>query len=174
MKNGDGTIRNRAIALFKNLQSDDRMKVYEEYKSVLSLTPNAANGHAVFTRTCASCHVVAGEGHLAGPDLTGIRNQPADVLLLHIIVPEFEIMPIYAAYNIETKDGQSLSGLLASETSATVTLRQALGIEQSVPRANIASISPSHLSLMPQELEKTMSKQDLADLIGFLKGGEAQ
>jgi hypothetical protein len=28
----------------------------------------------------------------------------------------------------------------------------------------------SSLSLMPQEIEKTMSKQDLADLIGFLKG----
>jgi len=28
----------------------------------------------------------------------------------------------------------------------------------------------SRLSLMPQELEKAMSKQDLADLIAFLKG----
>jgi hypothetical protein len=28
----------------------------------------------------------------------------------------------------------------------------------------------SRLSLMPQELEKTMSRQDLADLISFLKG----
>ncbi|MEO7677812.1 MAG: HEAT repeat domain-containing protein, partial [Verrucomicrobiota bacterium] len=174
MKHKDDAIRNRAAALFKDLHSDDRMKVYEEYKSVLALKPDAANGHAVFTRTCTSCHVFAGEGKAVGPDLTGIRNQPADVLLLHILVPEFEIMPIYSAYNIETKDGQSLSGLLAAESPSNVTLRQALGIEQVIPRSNLASISPSRLSLMPQELEKTMSKQDLADLIGFLKGGEAK
>jgi putative heme-binding domain-containing protein len=174
MRNKDESIRNRASELFKDLQSGDRMKVYEEYKSVLSLKPNPVNGHAVFSRTCTSCHVISGEGKLVGPDLTGIRNQPADVLLLHIIVPEYEIMPIYATYNVETKDGQSFSGLLAGETTANVTLRQALGLEQVIPRSNIASISQSRLSLMPQELEKTMSKQDLADLIGFLKGGETR
>ncbi len=172
MKNKDDSIRNRAVALFKDLQSGDRMKVYEEYKAVLALKPNPTNGHAIFTRTCTSCHVVAGEGKTVGPDLTGIRNQPADVLLLHIIVPEYEIMPIYTTYNIETKDGQTLTGLLAAETPSSITLRQALGIEQVIPRANIASMSTSRLSLMPDELEKTMSKQDLADLVGFLKGGE--
>jgi putative membrane-bound dehydrogenase-like protein len=173
MRNKDESIRNRATKLFKDLQSGDRMKVYEEYKSVLSLTPNPANGHSVFSRTCTSCHMISGEGKSVGPDLTGIRNQPADVLLLHIIVPEYEIMPIYTVYNVETKDGQSQSGLLAGETAENITLRQAQGIEQVIPRANIASMTTSRLSLMPQELEKTMSKQDLADLIGFLKGGEA-
>ena len=42
--------------------------------------------------------------------------------------------------------------------------------EQKIPRDQIASMVTSRLSLMPQELEKAMSKQDLADLIGFLKG----
>src|SRR4030095_15111532 len=35
MKHKDDSIRERATALFKDLQSGDRMKVYEEYKSVL-------------------------------------------------------------------------------------------------------------------------------------------
>jgi hypothetical protein len=46
----------------------------------------------------------------------------------------------------------------------------AQGIEQPVPRANIAAIVTSRFSLMPQELEKAMTKQDLADLLAFLKG----
>jgi putative heme-binding domain-containing protein len=114
--------------------------------------------------------VVSGEGNVVGPDLTGIRNQPEDVLLLHIIVPEYEIMPTYACYNVETKDGRSLTGLLAVESAASITLRQALGHEEIIPRSNIATMSASSLSLMPDELEKTMTKQDMADLIGFLKG----
>ena len=76
----------------------------------------------------------------------------------------------YTCYNVETKDGQSLTGILAAETPGSITLRQALGHEETVQRTNIASMSASRLSLMPDELEKTMSKQDLADLLDFLKG----
>ena len=170
LRSKDDAIKTQATALFKDMQAGDRMKVYEEYKSVLSLTPNPKNGHAVFSKTCTGCHVFAGEGNLVGPDLTGIRNQPTDVLLLHIIIPEYEIMPTYTCYNVETKDGMSYTGLLAAETPSAITLRQALGHEEKIQRSNIASIAASRLSLMPDELEKTMSKQDLADLLGFLKG----
>ncbi|MDB6123790.1 MAG: putative rane-bound dehydrogenase [Pedosphaera sp.] len=170
MRNKDEAIQERATALFKDMKAGDRMKIYEEYKSVLTLKPNSKNGHAIFTKTCTSCHVVSGEGNTVGPDLTGIRNQPGEVLLLHIIIPEYEIMPIYTSYNIETKDGRGLTGLLAAETPSSITLRQALGHEEVIPRSSIATMAASSLSLMPTELEKTMSKQDMADLIGFLKG----
>lgn len=170
MKNKDEKIRTRAEALFQNSGSSDRMKVYEEYKAVLSLKANAGNGHEVFKRVCASCHKLGSDGVIVGPDLTGVRNQTAEVLLLHILVPEYEIYPGYISYSVETKDGESITGLLASETTTSVTLRKALGQEDTILRSNIASMASTSLSLMPQELEKTMTKQELADLIGFLKG----
>jgi putative heme-binding domain-containing protein len=107
---------------------------------------------------------------MVGPDLTGIRNQPADVILLHIIVPEYEINPIYTCYNVETKSSEAYTGLLGAETPTTITLRMAQGIEQRIPRTDIATMTTSRLSLMPQELEKTMTKQELADLLAFLRG----
>jgi putative membrane-bound dehydrogenase-like protein len=170
MRHKDDAIKNRAIALFKEMKGNDRMKVWQEYKAVLDLKPDPRNGHAVFLRTCTGCHVFAGEGKTVGPDLTGIRNQPGDVLLLHIIVPEYEIAPSYTCYNVETKDGRNLTGLLAGETPSSITLRQALAHEEIIPRASIVSMTASSLSLMPDELEKTMTKQDMADLISFLKG----
>jgi putative membrane-bound dehydrogenase-like protein len=170
MNHKDEAIRTRAKALFKDLSPGDRMKVYEECKSVLTLNPDPKNGHAVFQKNCTPCHVFAGEGKTVGPDLTGIRNQPSDVLLLHIVVPEYEIMPIYTCYNVDTKDGQTFTGIMAAETPSTITLRMAQGVEQKIPRSDIASMNTSRLSLMPQEFEKAMSRQDLADLIAFLKG----
>ncbi len=170
MKNKDEAIRQRATALFKEMTAGDRMKVYEECKTVLTLKPESKNGHTVFQKNCITCHVVAGEGKLVGPDLTGIRNQPADVLLLHIIVPEYEILPLYTSYNVETREGDAFTGLLTAETPDQITLRMAQAVDQQIPRSHIASMTTSRLSLMPQELEKAMSKQDLADLIGFLKG----
>jgi putative membrane-bound dehydrogenase-like protein len=170
MKHKDPSIQERANALFKDLTPGDRMKVYEETRSVLTLTPDSKNGHAVFQKNCTPCHTFAGEGHVVGPDLTGIRNQPSEVILLHIVVPEYEIMPIYTSYNVETKDGQSYTGILAGETPSAITLRMTQGVEQPIPRSNIASMLTSRLSLMPQELEKAMTKQEMADLVAFLKG----
>ena len=89
---------------------------------------------------------------------------------MHILIPEYEIVPGFAGYVIETKDGRTLSALIASETATSLTLRQALGEEETLLRSNIASISATALSLMPQELEKNMSRQEMADLIAYLKG----
>lgn len=83
-------------------------------------------------------------------------------------------MPISTAYNIETKNGQSLSGLLATETTASVVLRRAFGVKQLIPCSTIASISTSRFSRMPRELERTIWKQPLADLVRFMKGGAAK
>jgi putative membrane-bound dehydrogenase-like protein len=172
LKHRDKTVAAKAETLFKNLQGGDRQKVYEEYKSALALKPNVTNGHAIFTKTCAQCHVMNGEGARVGPELTGIRNQPAEVLLLHILVPSQEIVAGFNAYEIETKDGRTATGLLASETPTSVTLRRALGEEETILRSNIASMTAGTISLMPDELEKTMSRQDLRDLIAFLKAEE--
>jgi putative heme-binding domain-containing protein len=146
------------------------MKVYEDHKAILTLKADAGNGRAVFKLHCAACHRLDREGVPVGPDLMGIRNQPREAILLHILVPEYEIMPGFASYVIETKDGRTLSGLIATESPASVTLRGAQAQEETIARQNIASMSSTGLSLMPQEMEKNMTRQELADLIAFLKG----
>ena len=51
-----------------------------------------------------------------------------------------------------------------------MTHRQPLGKEVTVLRTDIERLASSKLSLMPQELEKTHTKQDFADLLAYLKG----
>ena len=58
--------------------------------------------------------------------------------------------------------------LFRSPTS--VTLRAAQGVEETILRANIARLTSSSTSLMPNELEKTMTRQEMADLMAFMKG----
>ena len=170
LKHKDAAIRQRAEAIFQSSSLADRQRVYEEYKQVLSLTPDPASGRAVFQRACASCHQRGGEGAAVGPDLTGVRNQPAETLLLHIIIPEQEIYPAYTQYMVVTRDGRTLLGLIAAETDESLTLRMALGQEQTLQRGNILSATALDISFMPRELETMMSRQEMADLIGFLKG----
>ncbi len=170
LKHKDEAIRQRAAKLFQKAAPEDRMKTYETYKSVLSLKADAANGGRLFELACANCHRLDRVGVAVGPDLFSIRNQPKEAILLHIIVPEYEIMPGFANYEVAMKDGQTLAGLIVAETSTSLTLRRALGEEESVLRSSVASVTASNLSLMPQEIEKTMTRQELADLVAYLKG----
>jgi putative membrane-bound dehydrogenase-like protein len=169
-ENADPSIRERAAKAFASFQTGDREKVYEDYKMVLALSPDSENGRAVFKKTCAVCHRLDREGTPVGPDLFGIRNQPKEAILMHILIPEAEITPGFAAYILETKSGRVVTGIIASETATGVTLRQQLGKEETVLRTDIESLVFSKLSLMPQQIEKSMTKQELADLIAYLKG----
>jgi putative heme-binding domain-containing protein len=171
LQDKDAVIQSRAARLFAIEGQPDRRKVYEEYKPLLAFKGSQANGHGVFLRVCATCHQHSGEGAKVGPDLTGVNNQPAEALLLHIIVPDAEIYAGFESYDCETKDGRSLSGILAGETQTSVTLRRALGEQDVIPRDQMVSLQASRTSLMPSELEKTMTRQELTDLLTFLKAG---
>jgi putative membrane-bound dehydrogenase-like protein len=169
-KNKDTAIRDRAAKLLGAPAGGDRMQAYEAEKVVLALTPHAAHGKEVFKTLCSTCHRLDREGHQVGPDLLDIRSQPKESILLHIVVPDYEIAPGFAASVVELKDGRVVLGIVISETDESITVRQQLGVEENILRSNIASLTASEHSLMPPGLEATMSKQDMADLLSFLKG----
>ena len=146
------------------------MQVYGRMRATVTERPgNAASGRQAFARHCASCHAVDGAGGHVGPDLSGIRNQPADAILLHVLVPDYEVSPGYQAYVIETRGRQTLVGRLESEAPNSLTLRDGAGQQHVILRSDVISVSASTRSLMPPELERAMTEQDMRDLIAYLK-----
>jgi putative heme-binding domain-containing protein len=172
LKHTDAKVRAAAEELFKNLEGGDRMEVYRKYRELLGTSNDVARGRETFMRICAACHTYNGTGGKVGPDLTGIRNQPADAVLLHIIVPNYEVYPTYQTLMVTTKDGRSISGWLSAEAEGSLTLRTAAGTEETVLRANVASLVATGLSLMPDGLEQAMEKADMMNLVAFLKSGQ--
>jgi putative heme-binding domain-containing protein len=77
----------------------------------------------------------------------------------------------FAAYVIETRDGETLSGIIAGESASSVTLRVAGGTETVLPRNRIASLQNQNRSLMPEGLEEGLSMQEMADLLEFVLTG---
>jgi putative heme-binding domain-containing protein len=169
LKHADAAIRAAAEECFRDLEGGDRMAVYRAYRDVIARPGDPKSGGAVFARACAACHSHQGAGGKVGPDLTGVRHQPADALLLHILVPNYEVVPAYQTVTVTTDDGRSVSGWLAGETDTGLTLRTAAGTEETILRKNLAAFAASGLSLMPDGLEGTMTKDELGDLIAFLK-----
>lgn len=165
----DSALRSRAETILAPVPGD-RRQAYETATQALQLAPVSRHGREVFGNACAPCHRLDQQGVAVGPDLFGIRHQPKSSILYHILIPEAEIAPNFVNYECELTDGRILTGLLAAESPATVTLRMAQGQEEIVPRNRITRLTASRLSLMPQEFETALSLQDLADLLAYLRG----
>jgi len=65
------------------------------------------------------------------------------------------------------KDGNTLTGLIASKTENEISLKMPGGTINKVNRSDIKLMKQTAESMMPA-LHETMSKQDLADLLEYL------
>jgi putative membrane-bound dehydrogenase-like protein len=171
LKHQDDAIKTRAAALFENSDADDRQKTYNELAPLLKAPASGKNGKTVFKTHCATCHLFDGMGQNVGPDLFNIGTQAKETILMHIIMPNQTVVPEYTNYLVETDDGEAYTGLIASETPTSITLRRAEGATDTILRTNIRSMFSTSLSLMPQDHEKNMTRQELADLVEYLKNG---
>ena len=75
----------------------------------------------------------------------------------------------WCAYQIDTKDGRVLSGLVSAESGDSVTLKMMGGVSETIQRSNIAKMVSTDRSLMPPGLEATITKEQMADLLAFLR-----
>lgn len=169
LQHSNPEIRRRAEAHFQKVDGGDRMKVYQGLRELVNLPAEAERGGEVFARACAACHTYAGAGGKVGPDLTGVRNQSAETLLLHIVVPNLEITPGYEAVSVTTRDGASLAGRIIAESENGLTLRTATDAEEVIARPNIASFAAAAVSLMPDGLEQTMTPAEISHLLAYLR-----
>jgi len=146
-----------------------RATVVESFRPALSLTGDAARGHAIYQKLCISCHKLGNEGFALGPDLTTVRNAGREKLLQNILDPSREVQPNFLAYQIDTADGDSLVGVITSDTPAGLVLRQAYGKETTIQRDKIKKMSTDGRSLMPDGLEAGLKTEDVADLLTFIE-----
>jgi len=165
----DSNLRSRVARLASQRTPAERQAVLTQYQPCLQLPADPMRGRAVFAKTCASCHRIAGIGVDVAPDISDSRTKTAQQLLVDILQPNRAIDAHYTAYVITTTDGRVLTGIIAAETATSITLRQAEGKTEMLSRTDIESIQSTGLSLMPEGLERDLSLQDMADVIAFIK-----
>lgn len=164
----DPSIQSKAKALFAAETVGPRAKAVAQYKPALENPGDAGKGQVVFDRECSVCHKIGARGHEVGPNLAGVSRRTAEEILTNILDPNREVSPEFLEYLVAIDDGRVASGLVASETPAGVTLRGREAEEQTILRRNIVEISSTGQSLMPEGLEKTITPEEMADLIAYL------
>ncbi|MEO7599778.1 MAG: HEAT repeat domain-containing protein, partial [Opitutus sp.] len=120
--------------------------------------------------TCSVCHAIGYAGGRLGPDLTtiGTIRTPRD-LLESIVYPSASFVRSYEPYTVTRKSGEVVGGLLRKDSPNEVILAAGPGVQTRIPRSDITEMSPGTVSIMPQGLDALMTKQELSDLIAFLK-----
>jgi putative membrane-bound dehydrogenase-like protein len=164
----NAAIKAQAEKVFAGAVNSNRVQVIDAFRREMPKAGDVARGKAVFAKTCATCHKLNDAGHAVGPDLAALANKSAEYLLAEILDPNRNLDNRYLEYTAHTADGRSLAGLLASESAAAVTLKQADGKETTLLRADLDSLRSAGRSLMPEGLEKDVPPPAMADLIAYL------
>jgi putative heme-binding domain-containing protein len=105
-----------------------------------------------------------------GPSLADVKVKPPEGLLSDILDPNRMFEARWTAYQIDTKDGRSLSGLIANETTDAVEVVMMGGLRETLPRSSIKDMKSLDRSLMPLGLEAAINQEQMSDLLAFLLG----
>jgi putative membrane-bound dehydrogenase-like protein len=165
----DAAIRERAVKLLKFETPAARQQVLADYQNCLSLESDPRRGEAIFKAQCITCHKIGSLGVNVAPDISDSRVKTREYLLTSILDPNQAIDNNYFSYTVVDIDGVVHTGILATETSTSITLKQPEGKELTIPREQIEQLRSNGVSLMPEGLERNITPQQMADLISFIK-----
>lgn len=147
----------------------DRQHVINFHRDFLNGTPGDPHkGVAIFKKVCGQCHKMYGEGAEVGPDITRNGRSNWNQLLQNVFDPSAVIGPGYQARQLATEDGRILTGLPIEESDERVVLKIQGGKIETIPRNKIEAYKVSEVSMMPEDLEKQLKPQELADLFAYL------
>jgi len=169
---GKGEMADLAKKLFGEANTD-RAKVVTSYLDAAKKPGDAKKGQQLFATICITCHRHGQLGVDVGPPLSDVKVKPPEALLSDILDPNRMFEARWSAYTIETKDGRTLSGLIQNETSDAIVLAMPGGAKETLSRSAIKDMKSLDRTLMPDGLEAAISKEQMSDLIAFLRSAGA-
>jgi putative membrane-bound dehydrogenase-like protein len=131
-------------------------------------------GQTVFNSVkaaCYACHTIGYLGGRVGPDLTKIGQVRTERDLLEAIVyPSASFVRNYEPLVVATKSGDVHNGVVRQENDDEILLATGPRTEVRIAQEDIKEMRPGTVSVMPAGLEEQISRQELSDLLAFLKG----
>lgn len=132
---------------------------------------DVAAGKQVFLNvgTCAKCHKVRGEGKEVGPDLSEIGSKLSkEAFYVSILDPSAGISHNFETYTFLLEDGGVVNGILVSQTDAEFQVKTAEAIIRKIPAEEVSEFKKSNVSLMPADIQKLLTAQNLVDVVEYL------
>ena len=167
--NPDRAVARQAVSLATSsgAVTADRAEIVRRLLPLAKENGNPIRGQEVFTANCAVCHTFNGQGGKVGPDLSGLGARDRSEILIDILDPNRSVEANYRLWNATTKDGETFSGRLETETRTTVEILDTAGQKHVLQRKEIATLDGTMLSIMPNGFE-SLPPEDLKALLAHL------
>lgn len=150
----------------------EKRKLIEEWTEILSdeflAEADLSQGRMLYAGICSACHRMYGNGGKIGPDLTGSNRGDLGYLLENIFDPGGVVSADYRMSIVEMSDGRTLTGVVESEDKKSLVLRQAVE-SVTLSKSEVVKREVSSVSMMPDGLLQPFSKEQVRDLIGYLR-----
>jgi len=133
---------------------------------------DARRGEQVFrnqpTLACIRCHRAGGDGGDAGPNLAGVGSKYSrEYLLEAILKPNATIAPGFDTVVATLRNGDTVAGVVASETADMLSLRNTDNQVVAVKKADLAKREGAP-SGMPEVYATLLSNRELRDLVEYM------
>ena len=153
----------------RNERDPNRDKYIADMRQLIRKTPaDPFAGEKAFKKVCAQCHKIYGEGAEVGPDITLNGRSDFNQMLSNVFDPSLVIGAGYRSYTVVTNGGRVLNGLLAEDSPQRIVLKVQGGKQEVIPRSDIDEFKVNEISLMPEQLEKQLTPQEIVDLFAFI------
>lgn len=163
----DLKVREGANAL-EAIKTTPRQELVDSWLAQPTPESDPVRGRQLFEKNCSACHKIGELGSPVGPDLLGLTDKSRKALVTAILDPNKAVEDKYLSVVVEKLDGQQIAGLVAQETSASITIYTADGKQIEIPRGDIETIGAHNTSFMPEGLEKQVDFQSVHDIIAFV------
>jgi putative heme-binding domain-containing protein len=140
-----------------------------EVIAALKQKPNLEEGRTLFQGICAACHRSHGLGVAVGPDLDAEFQRAPEVILRDVLFPSEAARPGFETMMAKTQRGETLIGVVASDSPTSITLRLTGGVERTVLRKRASISTIRNVSLMPAGLGDALKPEQIANIIAFLR-----
>ncbi len=128
-----------------------------------------ALGKKVYTEKCSLCHQLGTTGNVLGPQLEGVGNRGEERLCEDILWPDRNVDEAFRVTLFLLTDDTTVTGLVTERTDSTVTVADQMGQKRSIRLEDIEQEKRSEVSLMPSNFSETLTAEELASLLAFLK-----
>ena len=129
-----------------------------------------SRGRAIFEGkgNCGTCHRVGRTGSRVAPDLTDIGAlRSAGSIQRSLLDPNSQMMPINRPVRLVMKDGTVVNGRRLNEDTYSIQVMDDRERLRSILKSDVRELTISKTSPMPS-YSKTLSSDELADLLGYL------
>jgi cytochrome c oxidase cbb3-type subunit 3 len=128
------------------------------------------NGMEIYQRKggCAACHMIRGQGGLIGPDLSSIGAQlTLDQIkdsLTRPVPPQAGFVPV----EVTTRSGEVIKGVAKNEDAFSIDVLDMQGKLHLFMKDEVRDVAHKPESLMPHNLDKTLTPTEFQDLVAML------